>query len=354
MEQFEKILIIQTAFPGDLILTLPLAQVLKKEFPSTQIDFVVIPKTAELLANNPAISNVIVYDKREKDSGLSGLMRKVKLLRANKYDIAFIPHRSFRSAILAWLSKIPMRIGFDKSKAKLFYSNKIHYNSKIHEIERNISLLAAININNVPKEQPRLYPSFHDKKKVGLVLSEIGVDHLNTLVGIAPGSVWATKRWLEERYAELIEKLTGKGFHILLLGGSEDFELCKRINNAVQSKHVHNMAGKFSFLQSAEMIARCRLVVTNDSAPLHIATAMQISTVSIFGPTTPEFGFGPYGNTQRVVETHGLSCRPCSIHGGKKCPIGTFDCMKEITSDQVLQSILLLMENNSSVNNNAF
>ncbi|MBA4311911.1 MAG: lipopolysaccharide heptosyltransferase II [Chlorobiaceae bacterium] len=348
MEQFENILIVQTAFPGDLILTLPLAQVLKKHFPSAQIDFVVIPKTAELLPNNPTISEVIVYDKRGKDSGFSGLMRKVNSLRANKYDIAFIPHRSFRSAILVWLSKIPLRVGFDKSKAKLIYSHKIQYDSKIHEIERNISLLTAININNVPKEIPHLYPSFHDKKKVGLVLSEIGVQHLNTLVGIAPGSVWATKRWLEERYAELIEKLTGKGFHILLLGGSEDFELCKRIDNAVPSKHIYNMAGKLSFLQSAELIERCLVVVTNDSAPLHIATAMRVPTVSIFGATTPEFGFGPYGDLHRIVETDGLSCRPCSIHGGEKCPIGTFDCMKEISSEKVFNTVISLLEKTPS------
>ncbi|MBI5019854.1 MAG: lipopolysaccharide heptosyltransferase II [Ignavibacteriales bacterium] len=351
MRQLENILIVQTAFPGDLILTLPLAQVLKKHYPSSQIDFVVIPKTAELLANHPAISEVIVYDKRGKDSGFSGLMNKVRFLRVKKYDVAFIPHRSFRSAILVWLSKIPMRIGFDKSKAKWFYSHKIDYKSAIHEIERNLSLLAAVDINQVPKEIPRLYPSFHDKKKVGLILSEIGAQHLNSLIGIAPGSVWATKRWLDERFAELIEKLTKRGFHILLLGSSDDYELCKKIENMVASKHVHNLAGKLSFLQSADMIARCRLLVTNDSAPLHIATSMRVPVVAIFGATAPEYGFGPYDEPYRIVETGGLACRPCGIHGGKKCPTGTFDCMKNITSDHVLKSILSLLENNSTRNN---
>jgi heptosyltransferase II len=349
MSKHDKILIVQTAFPGDVVLTFPLVQVLRMEYPSAQIDMIVIPQTANLTSGHPAISNIIIYDKKGKESGYSGFISKVNQLKAVQYDVAFLPHRSFRSALLATLSKIPIRIGFDKSKAKILYSKKIHYNKVAHEIDRNISLIEGIDLKPVHKELPHLYPSFHDKKKIGLFLSENNIQHANSLIGIAPGSVWMTKRWLEERYIELTERLSAKGYHVLLIGGQQDAELCKRIQSAVPSKHIYNSAGKFSLLQSAELISRCSLIVTNDSAPYHLALAMRTRAVAIFGPTTPDYGFGPYDEIQSVVETSGLSCKPCSIHGGNKCPTGTFDCMKQVSSERVLQEILLSLDKKQPV-----
>ncbi len=198
-------------------------------------------------------------------------------------------------------------------------------------------------MNNNDLVYPRLFPSFHDRKKVALFLTENGIQHINQLIAVAPGSVWNTKRWSKESFVELIDKLTAKGFHVILIGGSDDVELCKQIYLSVPSKNVYSAAGKFTFLQSAELIRRCRLLVSNDSAPMHIACAVKTPVVAIFGATAPQFGFAPFGEHNAIVETLGLSCRPCSIHGTDKCPIGTFECMKRITPAQVLNYVLSLL-----------
>lgn len=340
---FNRIVVIQTAFAGDLILTLPLIQILKRENPSALIDVVVIPRTAELLMNHPAINKVIVYDKRGGDSGFIGLLRQSKILRKNNYDLAIVPHRSLRSAALVRFARIKRRIGFDKSTGRWLFTELVHYEPFSHEISRNLSLLAKLGFSVDKKEYPRLYPSFHDRKKVGHLLTENGIQHIGQLVAVAPGSVWNTKRWLEEGYAALIEKLTAKGFHVILIGGNEDIDLCKQINLAVPSKHVYSAAGKLSFLQSAELINRCKVLISNDSAPMHIAVAVKTPVVAIFGATAPEYGFAPCGDDDVVVEITDLSCRPCSIHGTDKCPTGTFDCMKRITADDVLQKVMTLL-----------
>lgn len=343
ISELNKILIVQTAFAGDVILTLPLAQVLSQQYPAALIDMVVIPRTAELLSNHPAMNEAVIFDKQGQDSGISGLIRQIKIIRAKKYDIAFIPHRSMRSAVLVKFAGIKHRVGFDKSGWRFLYNNVIHYDTFSHEIERNLSLLRPFGIDHIDKELPQLFPSFHDRKKVGLFLSDHSIQHVNSLIGVAPGTVWKTKQWLKERFIELVNKLTLKGFHVILIGGDADAELCKHINNSIPSKHVYSAAGKLTLLQSAELIRRCKLLISNDSAPMHLAVAMQTPVVAIFGATVPEFGFAPYGKDDVVVEVKDLTCRPCSIHGGPECPIKTFDCMKRITAEDVFKKVMRLI-----------
>jgi heptosyltransferase-2 len=343
VEEYSNIVIVQTAFAGDLILTIPVAQVLKRINPSSQIDMVVIPRTADILMNHPDINKVIIYDKNGKDAGFRGLLRLSRVLRENRYDLAIVPHRSLRSALLVRFAGVKRRIGFDKSTGKWFFTDIVHYEPYAHEINRNISLLTKLGLNNDDLVYPRLFPSFHDRKKVSHFLTENGIQHTNQLIAVAPGSVWNTKRWLKEGFIELVDKLTAKGLHVILIGGSDDAELCNQIYLSVPSKNVYSAAGKFTFLQSAELISRCKLLVSNDSAPMHIACAVRTPVVAIFGATSPQFGFAPFGEHNVVVETLGLSCRPCSIHGTDKCPIGTFDCMKRITSDHVLNKVLSLL-----------
>lgn len=341
----DKILIIQTAFPGDVVLTLPMVQVIRKEIPSAQIDVIVTPQSATLLTNHYAISNIITYDKKGDEAGIKGFFSKLKSIKLNNYDLAIIPHRSFRSALLAYLAGIPVRIGFDKSKSKILYSKVIGYNQSLHEIDRNISLLAGTFPLNKEKEIPVLNSSNHEKEKIDLYLSDQNIINYNSLIGIAPGSVWMTKRWLEERYIELAKTLLDDGFQIVLIGGKQDEELCSRIHNFVDRKNILNAAGKFNLIQSAELISRCKVIITNDSAPFHIALAMRTKSIAIFGPTTPGFGFGPYDKSiQSGIETNGLFCKPCSIHGGNKCPTGTMDCMKQVTAKMVKEKILAILD----------
>ena len=343
MMDFKNILIVQTAFIGDVILTLPLVQACKRLFPSAAIDVVVTPNAKELCANHQDIREAIGYDKRGADSGVTGLMRLSRVLRSRSYDLAIVPHRSLRSAALVALSRVPIRIGFNRSAGRVLLTETVRYHHAIHEIDRNLSLLNPLAQTTVPRELPRLSPLEADKKRVDRLLVELEVGRPDTLVAIAPGTIWNTKRWLKDRFSSLAVNLDEAGLEVVLLGGKGDELLCEEIRTLSGSSHVYNTAGMLSLMQSVDLIRRCRVIVCNDSAPMHMAAAVGTPVVAIFGATVPAFGFGPSGPLDIVVETQGLKCRPCSIHGGKKCPIKTFDCMNNITYERVFQSTMSVL-----------
>ncbi len=343
MRDFKNILVIQTAFVGDVILTLPLIQACKRLFPDSAVDVVVTPNAKELCANHPDIREVIAFDKRGADRGAGGLMRLSRMLRSRTYDLALVPHRSMRSAALAMLSRIPVRIGFNRSAGRVLLTDTVEYSREVHEIDRNLSLLKPINGAAVVRELPRLYPSEVDKRRVDRLLIELEVARPDTLVAIAPGTVWNTKRWLKERFSSLAVNLDEAGLEIVLIGGRDDQTLCDEVRTLSGSSHVYNSAGMLSLLESVELIRRCKVLICNDSAPMHMAAAAGTPVVAIFGATVPAFGFGPSGPLDVIVETNGLKCRPCSIHGGEKCPIKTFDCMNNIAYESVFQRAMGLL-----------
>jgi heptosyltransferase II len=285
---------------------------------------------------------VFVYDKRGKDAGFFGFFRQVGLIRSAEYQCAVIPHRSLRSAVLARFAGIPRRIGFDTGSGRRIMTDLVPYAGYTHEISLNLSLLVPLGITPPAREKPVLIPSDADRVVVEKFFLEARLGEKNNCIAIAPGSVWNTKRWPPERYALLASLLIKKGFRVVLAGGTEDSGLCRQVARQVTDGTVAVAAGMFTLLQSAELIRRCAVLVSNDSAPVHLAVAMQTPVVAIFGATVPEFGFAPYGNRDRVVQEAGLACKPCSIHGGAKCPIGTFDCMLRITPERVLEEILTL------------
>jgi heptosyltransferase-2 len=301
----------------------------------------------DVLVNHPSIREVIVFDKRGEDRGIRGLLSVAGKLRARSYDLAFIPHRSLRSAALAFLAWVPVRIGFTKSAGRFLLTKTEIYRREQHEIDRNISLLTSLSADASPRELPKVYPAETDRRKVDRLLIELEVGHPGNIVALAPGTVWNTKRWLKERFASLAVNLDEAGLDVVLLGGEEDRALCSEIRTLSGSSHVHNAAGVLTLLQSAELLRRCKLLVCNDSAPMHLAAAVGTPVVAVFGATVPAFGFGPSGPHDVVVETEGLKCRPCSIHGGDVCPIKTFDCMREISYDRVFRNAMAVLEASS-------
>lgn len=337
MKEAKNIVVIQTAFIGDAVLTLPLVQVVRKKYPGSKVDIVVTPRSKDLFVNHPDIREVIAFDKRGKDRAIGGLLRLAKQLQSRSYDLALVPHRSLRSAALALLAGIPRRIGFRKSAGRLLLTATATFHKELHEIDRNLSLLELLSIGPILRELPRLYPSEGDQKKVDRLLIELEVGNPEKLVAIAPGTIWNTKRWPKERFASLAVNFDEAGFEVVLIGGTEDEGICNEIRTLSKSSLVHDASGALTLLQSAELIRRCRLLVSNDSAPMHLATAVGTPVVAIFGATVPAFGFGPTGPLDVVVETQGLKCRPCSIHGGEKCPIKTFECMYDISHDRVFR-----------------
>jgi heptosyltransferase-2 len=335
----KRYLVIQTAFIGDAVLTLPLAQVLKKVDVEASVDVLVIPRTSELFSNHPAINQVLVFDKRGKDSGLAGLRRFAHFIAGTKYDVALVPHRSIRSALLPWLGRIPSRIGFDRSAGWFLMTQTVRYDPSMHEVKRNLSLLQALGIQWPGKELPNLFPTSADVQKVDAFLEGSGLSKSSPFIGIAPGSAWQTKRWLKERFAEIAKSLALEGFSPVLIGGKEDEQLCQEIKAGTASNRVAISAGYLSVIQSAELIRRCRVLVSNDSAPMHLGVAMRTPVLAIFGSTVQGFGFAPYGNHSVVVETNDLPCRPCSVHGSQRCPVKTFDCMVNISASAVFNKV---------------
>jgi heptosyltransferase II len=346
----KKILVFHTAFIGDVILALPLAQRLRASFPEAHIAFVVIPTAANVLENHPAVNEVIIYDKRRRDRGITGILKLARRLRFSAFDIAIVPHRSLRSAVIGWLSKIPRRIGFSTSALSRLFTDVVIYEKDIHEIDRNLSLLRPLGITYSGNESPTLYASQNDKDVVNAFLANQAANFPNpndSLVAIAPGSVWNTKRWPKEHFERLARMLMDDGLSIVLIGARDDLALCSDIRNALGGKAV-NAAGMLTLLQSAELIQRCVVLVSNDSAPMHLATGVRTPVVAIFGATAPQFGFAPRGANDFVVEMHGLSCRPCAIHGGEKCPIKTFVCMKDLKPELAYAKVKMVADRTKS------
>ena len=333
-----RVVVFQTAFLGDVILTIPIATALRHVSPESHIAMVVIPSAAPLVENHQDIAHVIRYDKHGDDKGLKGARKVIHALRDWNAGVAFVPHRSFRSASIVRFSGIPRRIGFTTSAASFLYTDKVRYRTTAHEIDRNLDLLIPCGVRPVDRILPTLKPNAHDEEIVDDVISKIPALGSSHMIAVAPGSVWATKRWVEGGYVEVSRRLAYRGDSVALIGGSGDEDLCRRIATGA-GERVFSLAGSLTLMQSAAFLKRCRVLLTNDSAPQHLAGAVGTPVVSIFGPTVTLFGFSPIGPFDEVVENTGLYCRPCGIHGGDSCPIGTFDCMEHILPEQVIAAL---------------
>jgi heptosyltransferase-2 len=336
VQKNNKILIIQTAFLGDVILTTPLVAELRKIFPSGLIDFLTIPKSVNILENNPDLNEIIVFDKKGIDRGLSGLYKMGKLLSNKSYDFCITPHRSLRSAYLSYATGAKTRIGFNRSACKKAFNHIVKYRADFHEIKRNLSLLESFN-SDIKLSLPRIFPTEDDKKIIDQLIIDKNINIKSRIFALAPGSIWPTKRWPESYYAEICNKLVRDGYQPVLIGGPADKELCNIILKGCQA--AQSLAGEITLRQSTYFLMQCAGLLTNDSAPLHLGMAAGIPVYSIFGATVPEFGFAPIGEKSKVIEYKNLACRPCGIHGGNKCPTKTFDCMLKLKPDKVYDEI---------------
>jgi heptosyltransferase-2 len=337
-ETIHKILIVQTAFPGDVVLTLSLAQTAKRFFPESAVHFLTRPESGVLSKNHPDIDRAWFFDKRGKDRRPGSVVKLAKNLKKESFDLALIPHRSLRSALLVRFANIPRRIGFNRSAGAFLLTDVVRYPAGVHEVDRNLKLLEVFGWNG-ESLRPELCPGTEEKTVVDEFLHAHDVRTDETLAAVAPGSVWPTKRWPADRFAEVARTLWHKKqIRTVLIGGPEDIDLGELIQQQ-SGEAVINGVGRFSLLGSAELIRRCRVILTNDSAPLHLAVGVNTPVVAIFGPTLPRFGFAPFGVPHTIIEKE-LACRPCGIHGGRRCPKRHFQCMKAISYEEVARTLL--------------
>jgi len=335
-------LVIQTAFLGDVVLTTPLLEALAARH--GPVDVVTTPAAAPLVETHPAVRHVIPYHKKGRDGGPGGLLRLARALRAERYEWAYLPHRSLRTALVAWLARIPRRVGFEDGWPR-FYTDVRPRPKAGHEVDRLLALaqpavpaLPALTGGAMGGGAMTLTATAEDRAATEAFLGAHDVEA--PFVALAPGSIWGSKRW--PYYGELAQRLA-RSMGIVVVGGPEDVGLAEGIVRAVEGGggrwRAVNGCGKLTLRQSAEAIRRAAVLVTNDSAPLHFAQAVGTPTVAIFGSTVPAFGFGPRGPRDQVVELDGLPCRPCSAHGPPSCPLGHHRCMRALTVEDVLHAI---------------
>lgn len=314
-------LVLQTSFLGDTVLTTPLIARLAEEGP---VDVLVTPASAGLLENHPAIRETIVYDKRGRDRSVAGFTRLARALRAKRYDAIYLAQGSARSGALALAARVPRRVGFESSAGRAFYTVRVPTPVGMHHAEKLFTLGSAGGGRPYSRQdlRPRLYPGATEREAVDALLGRDG--GALPMIAFAPGSVWATKRW--PHYPALARLLGGRA-RIIVIGGKDDGALARDIAAVAGEDNVVDATGRFTLLASAELIGRMRVIVSNDSAPLHLASAMGTPTVAIFGPTVPAFGFGPLAERSAIVEDDVLACRPCDRHGPRRCPLGHWKCM---------------------------
>ena len=310
----------------------PMIRAVKQVFRHAQIDVLVIPETAGLLTNNPNIRAIQAFDKRQNK--FRSFFRTVFQLRKQKYDAAFLPHSSFTTIALVTFSGIKQRIGFDRNISRYFLTRRMVFRNGIHRIDKNLDLIRSF-LDLSFDLQTELFPDPSVREGIGKRLSQ----HFGsgkTLIAVAPGSVWNTKRWPEEHYVQLVKLLSERGFGIVLIGSTEERPLCEIIKPRENSL---NLAGETNFLESASVLEKCKLLICNDSGAMHIANAVKTDVVAFFGSTVKSIGYFPYRKEDVVLELD-LECRPCSSHGGDKCPLGHHNCMKQLSVKSAFDVII--------------
>ncbi|RPI16336.1 MAG: glycosyltransferase family 9 protein [Ignavibacteriae bacterium] len=342
MTSSPKVLIIQTAFLGDVILALPVVQTLKNVYPESEMDFLCIPSTQNVLQNNPAMRNIIVYDKHH--SGIKGLHDIIHTIRNNKYDIVLCPHRSFRSAMITFFSGAKVKIGFDRNSFSFLLTHKVHYESNAHEVERDLSLVKAVPDISLNKEQielrPKLFPSKGDDKIVSDLINLTNFINLINLVTLSPCSKWFTKQLTKQKTIGIINELIASGYTAALIGGSEDVNYCREVEKEVNNEKLLNFCGKLTPLQSYLLISKASVHISVDSAAAHLASAAGTPIVQIYGSTVPAFGFYPLTSKHIVIENLNLDCRPCTDHGRTECPLKHFRCIEDLNAKDIVRSAM--------------
>lgn len=325
-----RFLIIQTAFIGDVILATALLEELHAAYPNAVLDVLVRKGNEGLLANHPFLNDVLIWHK--KGTKYRDLWRLLRTIRARKYDAVLNLQRYGTMGLLTALSEAKCTVGFNKNPFSRFFTYRVEHRFEpgVHEIDRNNGLLKALEkddkisgrqaLTQQAPARPKLYPASSDYEAVKDYQRQ-------PYVCMAPMSVWFTKQYPAERWVKLIRALP-ENLTIYLLGAPTDAVACEAIKqSAGRSEYVLNLAGKLSLLQSAALQQGAVMNYVNDSAPLHLCSAMNAPTTAIFCSTVPEFGFGPLADVSRVVQTPELlECKPCNLHGRKACPLGHFRC----------------------------
>jgi heptosyltransferase-2 len=348
----KRILVLQTAFLGDLLLTVPLFKYLKSTFPQCEISLVCRKGFGSVFKDLKLVDKTYEIQKKNKESYHAAQ----KSLQSWDFDLLLSPHESMTTALFARKIKARKKIGFRKWWNAAFFTSRVPKDLSLPDALRQMSLLQECDpqlkqqllefrkadsqwtkqdqtfLSPVPawaSPQVEMLNGFHE------VQAKFSLP--NRFVCFFPGSVWKTKQWTEEGFAETGKQLAAQGRTVVLMGGPGEEVLAAKVSEQIFGSM--NLAGQTSLKEGLSILSRADVVVTNDSAGQHMAALVGAPTVAVFGPTVLSFGFRPWNSKAIVVERKGLGCRPCGKHGHHKCPIGTHECMTGIQAAEVLSAI---------------
>lgn len=363
-------LVIQTAFLGDLILTIPFLNQVKKKYPKDSIVLICKKGLGQFLKNDQVVDEYIEIDKGDRNS----YKKAISILNSQNFviDNLFCIHRSIRSILFASQINAKYKIGFSSFFAFWVFDECVSYEEKWPDAIRKFKLLESLDSEvreNVLNYDYSYLNSLDDNLSLisppqVFAFKEINLsskEYLSTptkVITLFPGSVWETKKWTMDGFIEVALYFINKGYEVQLLGGQDEFELCQKISEQVASQYeltsiqstnkksikIKNFAGQLNLNESLKRVQNSNLVIANDSAATHMAAYRQTACVTLFGPTTLSLGFRPWSSKAKIVENNELNCRPCGKHGHHNCPLGHHHCMKKISANEVIQAAEVLLK----------
>ena len=343
-DDLQRILLIRLSSLGDILLMTPLLNLLRTACPQARIDVLIKAEYHDLLRAHPGIARLLIFDSRQS------LLRTLRSLRADRYDLALDLHGTPRSQLLMRGLRAHRKLTYNKRVLRRALLVRLGWNTlrrmtPVPELYtaplRRLGLTGRLGA-------PTMYldPKSTEAMKAHVARSLPDAPN-RPLLAVAPGARWPTKCWPVERFAAVARDLTReKQAAVVILGGPDEAPLARTLYDKLDVPVV-NGAGTLSLMDSASLLSRCRLLISNDSGLMHMATALQVPVVAVFGPTVQEFGFYPFQARAEVV-SESLSCRPCSTKGSRCCPRGHHACMQDISSARVLAAARAMWESNSA------
>lgn len=328
-----SILVIQTAFIGDVVLATALLESLYKAYPQASIDIAVRKGNESMFRGHPFLRNVLIWDKQQ--AKYRHLIALLKEIRQNKYSLVLNLQRYAATGFLTVFSGAETTIGFDKNPFHPLFTHSISHQMGTdgtggHETVRNQRLIQPL--TSLPADKPALYPSPEDHAYTAQWKQ-------SPYICIAPTSVWFTKQFPAAKWVEFLNSLPA-GLQVYLLGGPGDRGVCDQIMTETTHKQCMNLAGQCNFLQSASLMRDALMNYVNDSAPMHFCSSVNAPVTVVYCSTVPAFGYGPLSDNSRIIETtEPMSCRPCGLHGRKACPLRHFNCANSIAISQLTAAL---------------
>ena len=339
--------ILQTAFLGDTALISSMVGKINETYgKDAEIHLIIKKGLEDLFKNDKRVRSITTFDKQHREKGLFGLIKAIIKTRRLKLDVMFNVHRSLRSGIITVFSGARTKIGFKEAVLSFLFTKAVKREGA-HEVLKNHLLLEAYD-PSFKKTRPLMSSKYKLYAPVKSSLEKLNKTSKEPFMIIAPGSKWHTKRWSLQGYTKLIEKLLKTYNHdVVFTGDKDDKTIIENIIAGIKSdslkKRTINLANKLDISDLMFLISKASMVITNDSAPQHIAVGLDVPVVSIFGPTVKSLGYFPFSENSIVVEAHDIKCRPCGLHGHMECPKKTDECMLSINDEHVYNAVRRLI-----------